>query len=127
MKETSCLDLSHIEFLILDEADHLLVMGFREKIVEIIKLVDNNNNCKRQSVLLSATLNENVKDLISVSLKDPVFVDSADVDKITAAAASNEHEYVAPSFLTQHFVTVPAKLRLVTLITFTMSKVSTTK
>ena len=127
MKETSCLDLSHIEFLILDEADHLLDMGFREKIVEIIKLVDNNNNCKRQSVLLSATLNENVKDLISVSLKDPVFVDSADVDKITAAAASNEHEYVAPSSLTQHFVTVPAKLRLVTLITFTMSKVATTK
>ena len=121
MTETSCLDLSHIEFLILDEADHLLDMGFREKIQQIIEMVGNNSNVKRQSILLSATLNANVKHLISVSLKDPVFVDSAENDD--NSTDKNHQDYITPCSLTQYFITVPAKLRLVSLIIFTITKV----
>jgi len=121
MKETSCLDMSHIEYLVLDEADHLLDMGFREKITEIIEMVDKNNTVKRQSILLSATLTGNVKDLISASLKDPVFIDS--VDNNDNSVDQNDLDYVTPCSLTQYFITVPAKLRLVTLIIFTLTKV----
>jgi len=121
MNETSCLDLSHIEYLVLDEADHLLEMGFREKIVQIIEIIEKNNTVKRQSILMSATLNNCVKDLISNSLKDPMFVDSVETDDI--ATEQNNSDYVTPNSLTQYFITVPAKLRLVTLIIFTLSKV----
>lgn len=121
LSETSCLDLSHIEYLVLDEADHLLDMGFRDKVMQIMEIIDKNDAVKRQSILMSATLNNSVQDLISASLKDPVFVDSEDTEKNTVNI--NESDYVTPESLTQYFITVPAKLRLVTLIIFTLSKV----
>lgn len=135
MKETACLDLSHIKFLVLDEADHLLDLGFRKTIGEVIDIVNSKSKVERQSVLLSATLNENVKDLVALSLKEPVFIDAAENEnKITEKKKSEKNEetkgedssgqdYETPCSLTQHFVVVPAKLRLISLVVFVMSKV----
>ncbi|XP_047134868.1 ATP-dependent DNA helicase DDX31 [Hydra vulgaris] len=115
LKETSCLNVSKIKYLVLDEADKLLSMGFEKTIKEILGFLDQHSSLKRQSVLLSATLSKDIENLASLSLSNHVFVDSSKKDDFDPKAI---HEYVVPSSLTQYFVTVPAKLRLVTIFCF---------
>ncbi|KAL1785271.1 putative ATP-dependent RNA helicase DDX27 [Sigmodon hispidus] len=69
--------LSNIEVLILDEADRMLDEYFEEQMKEIIPMCFHH----RQTILFSATMTDEVKDLTSVSLKNPVqiFVNNTDV------------------------------------------------
>lgn len=64
------LDLSHVMQMIMDEADKLLEMGFEEELDKVIAALPP----KRQMILFSATMDEDVKELIASSLKNPQFV-----------------------------------------------------
>ena len=88
--------LDEVEFLVLDEADRLLDLGFQEEVHEIIKACP----VSRQTMLFSATMNTKVDDLISLSLKRPVRVRISDKD-------GNKDIEVAPR-LEQEFVRVRA-------------------
>ena len=61
-------DLDDLEFLVLDEADRLLDLGFQEEILEIVKSCPE----QRQTLLFSATMTTKVDDLVKLSLKRPI-------------------------------------------------------
>ena len=65
------LDLSRIEFLILDEADRMLDMGFIKDIQKIIKVLPP----QRQNLMFSATYDKKIKTLCNTLLHKPVLVE----------------------------------------------------
>ena len=64
------IDLSHVEVLVLDEADQMCDMGFLPDIRRILKLVPQ----KRQTLFLSATMPQDIRRLADQILNDPVTV-----------------------------------------------------
>ena len=61
--------LEDVDVLVLDEADKLLEMGFKDELLEIIKQCSNS---KRQTLMVSATLNQDIKELAGLALKQPL-------------------------------------------------------
>ncbi len=64
----NALGISRIHTLVLDEADKVLNMGFREEVEHILELLPN----RRQNILFSATTDSEVDILIQKLLKDPM-------------------------------------------------------
>ena len=60
-----------METLVLDEADKMLNLGFKEEMQEIFELLPRT----RQNMLFSATLSEQLSGLNSVLLSDPVVIE----------------------------------------------------
>ncbi len=87
------IELKHIKILVLDEADRMLDMGFKEDVERII------NSCPkvRQTLLFSATISSDITLLAKKYMNNPV--------EISAEA------YVDPSKLTQIFYDVDDKFK----------------
>ncbi|MBC8126226.1 MAG: DEAD/DEAH box helicase [Gloeobacteraceae cyanobacterium ES-bin-144] len=64
------IDLSQVEFFVLDEVDRMLDMGFLRDVKRIVSLLP----AKRQSLFFSATLAPNIVELAQTILRDPVHV-----------------------------------------------------
>ncbi|MBQ8581774.1 MAG: DEAD/DEAH box helicase [Alistipes sp.] len=71
--QNSGIDLSKVSYLILDEADRMLDMGFSEDILKIISYTPK----ERQTLLFSATLPPKIRQLAKTILRDPVEVNIA--------------------------------------------------
>lgn len=87
LRNSSAFTLDQIEILVMDEADRMLDDGFEDELNEIIKACPR----KRQTMLFSATMTDNVDKLIRVSLQRPVRVQ---IDPPKSAAKSLMQEFV---------------------------------
>uniref|UniRef100_A0A0E0AFL9 RNA helicase n=1 Tax=Oryza glumipatula TaxID=40148 RepID=A0A0E0AFL9_9ORYZ len=94
------LNLSEIQFVVLDEADQMLAVGFDEDVEVIMENLPQN----RQSMLFSATMPSWIRKITSKYLKDPIIIDLVgDEDQklpegISLYSIASEH-YGKPSIL----------------------------
>jgi ATP-dependent RNA helicase RhlE len=68
--DSNAVYLSSVGTLVLDEADKMLNLGFKEEVDKIISLLPQ----KRQNILLSATLNGDLQQIHQILLHDPLVI-----------------------------------------------------
>ncbi|KAJ6931560.1 hypothetical protein NC652_014914 [Populus alba x Populus x berolinensis] len=85
LRNSMSVDLDDLAVLILDEADRLLELGFNAEIQELVRLCPK----RRQTMLFSATMTEEVDELIKLSLTKPLRL-SADPSAKRPAALTEE-------------------------------------
>jgi len=68
------IDLSSVEVLVLDEADHMFDMGFLPDVRRIVKHLP----AKRQTLLFSATMPSEIRSLADDLLRDPIHIQIGD-------------------------------------------------
>lgn len=66
----STIDLSHLKTMVIDEADQMLLMGFKNEVEKIISKTPKN----RQTLCFSATINEQVKKLAYKYMNNPLSI-----------------------------------------------------
>lgn len=153
---TQNLMLDKVKCLVLDEADRLLDMGFQKDVLKLVEIIDSSSNSEydpialmksrgkkiifddeqnnagafrnkdRQTILLSATLTSNVKDLASFTMKDFIYIDplnsDPNVDINSLPEQADCAAAVVPESVKQMFVVTDVKTRLVVLSAFIVSK-----
>ncbi|MCO5190274.1 MAG: DEAD/DEAH box helicase, partial [Anaerolineae bacterium] len=70
LMSTGDIDLSHVEYLVLDEADRMCDMGFLPDIKRILKQLPK----KRQTLFFSATMPDDIRHLADSILNNPLTV-----------------------------------------------------
>jgi ATP-dependent RNA helicase RhlE len=68
--DSKAVHLSEVKTLVLDEADKMLSMGFKDEIDRIFKLLPR----RRQNLLFSATLSEDIEAINQLILKEPLII-----------------------------------------------------
>ncbi|PVG02504.1 DEAD-domain-containing protein [Serendipita vermifera] len=141
LQNTTAFNVGKCRWLVLDEADRLMELGFEETIRGILKGLDGRRKLamkaaeqgqrteiggwewrERRTVLCSATIREDVQKLAGSVLKQPVVIKSSGADSSDQqteepqAGRKIEAKFAPPSQLTQKYIVTPLKLRLVTLV-----------
>ncbi|GAO16013.1 hypothetical protein UVI_02055920 [Ustilaginoidea virens] len=129
---TKALNLGTVRWLVLDEGDRLMDLGFEEDLrkvidalrgIALVKSTEKGASLdalpeRRVTVLCSATMKMNVQKLGEMSLADATFLAA---EKSEDEDATTEIVHKAPAQLHQTYVVVPSKLRLVTLTLYLKS------
>ncbi|XP_076957146.1 DEAD-box ATP-dependent RNA helicase 17-like [Bidens hawaiensis] len=141
LKHTSSFVHKNLRWIVFDEADRILELGFGKEIEEILDILGSRPHMSeskddefvRQNLLLSATLNEKVNHLANISLDNPVMIglddtkikpsnkqvtllDNAIETLQNSGKALTNEEYKLPAQLSQRYVKVPCGSRLVVLL-----------
>lgn len=141
LQNSTAFNVGKCRWLVLDEADRLMELGFEESIQGILKNLEGRRKLsikaaeqgptmdvggwewrERRTVLCSATIREDVQKLAGTALRQPIVIKAT----ITEVGSTNvkeptdgdEHASKAtpPSQLSQKYVMTPLKQRLVTLV-----------
>ena len=129
LDNTEVLDVSNVRWLVLDEGDRLMELGFEEEIKSIVGKLEERSKGqeaaipglpkRRTTVMCSATMKMTVQRLGEISLQDAVHIKAepqrpSDTEN-GKGEMSKETAFLAPAQLKQSYIVVPAKQRLVTL------------
>ncbi len=101
---SNAVSLSAVETLVLDEADKMLNLGFKEELDQIIALLP----ATRQNLLFSATLSKDLQNINQLLLKEPVVIKieseeySLDLIRQLAYIISNEKKGPFLRYLINH-------------------------
>jgi ATP-dependent RNA helicase DDX31/DBP7 len=145
LQNTSSFNVGKCRWLVLDEADRLMELGFEETITGIVKGLDGRRRLamhavqegtstevggwdwsrRRRVILCSATMREDVQKLAGTVLVHPMMIKATESDALSGeppqisfadGPSSSSTPFTPPSQLAQKYVIVPLKLRLVALI-----------
>lgn len=124
LEHTEVVDVSRVRWLVLDEGDRLMELGFENDIQKLIGTLNLRATkhqaellpglpTRRTTILCSATMKADVDVLRNIALKDAI---SIAVDDANGETDPKEQKaFSAPAQLRQSYAIVPAKQRLVTL------------
>ncbi|KAL8669310.1 MAG: hypothetical protein Q9168_006092 [Polycauliona sp. 1 TL-2023] len=136
LDNTEVLDVSKVRWLVLDEGDRLVELGFEEDVRRIVRELEKRSEVvnkkgvkleiqglptRRTTVLCSATMKMTAQRLGEISLKDAVHIKAdlfAGADETATGPKSKDTTFLAPAQLKQSYILVPPKQRLVTLAAF---------
>ncbi|KAF5393391.1 hypothetical protein D9757_000731 [Collybiopsis confluens] len=148
LQNTSSFNVAKCRWLVLDEADRLMELGFEETITGILKCLDGHRNLalqavkdgigrevggwdwerRRRTILCSATMREDVQKLANTTLTQPMMIKATDRDlpksHSESAQPKSSENFSPPSQLSQKYVITPLKLRLVVLISLLRNIIS---
>lgn len=117
--------LDCVDMVVLDEADRLLELGFKDSIMEILKAIPKKSFTMKgqdqtapkgqcQTLMFSATTNPSVKELASFVLREPLIIRVSEENRVVSS-------------LTQEFLKVPTEeLREAAFFSLLESSVQTT-
>ncbi|CAF9913684.1 ATP-dependent RNA helicase dbp7 [Imshaugia aleurites] len=137
LDNTEVLDVGNVRWLVLDEGDRLMELGFEEDIKTIVQKLEKRKDEKRgewrlkrrveglperrTTVMCSATMKMGVQRLGEISLNDAVHIKADPGLSTTSESATGSMQadkqkaFLAPAQLKQSYIVVPPKQRLVTL------------
>lgn len=112
LEQTPNFDVSELTMLVLDEADRILDMGFREQMSRILDYLPpgRKRGGNRQTLLFSATQTKKVSDLASLSLGKPEYIGVHDKEAMAT-----------PESLQQNLIVVPLQHKLDAIFSFIKS------
>lgn len=90
--EARRVSLHQVSYLVLDEADRMLDMGFEPQIRKIVKEVPT----RRQTLMFTATWPKEVRKIAADLLSNPVQVNIGNVDELVANKSITQHVEVLP-------------------------------
>ena len=92
---SGALKLKAIKRLVIDEMDEMLNLGFRTQLKTILDLLP----AKRQNLLFSATITEDVEALMDTFFNNPVTIEAAPAG--TPLTNISQHAHIVPNFNTK--------------------------
>ncbi|KAI6045977.1 P-loop containing nucleoside triphosphate hydrolase protein [Pisolithus marmoratus] len=143
LQNTSSFNVGKCRWLVLDEADLLMELGFEKTIQGIIQGLDGRRRLavqamkegkslevggwdweqRKRTILCSATIREDVQKLAGTALMNPVMITAFDgkqraEENLSAAGGppAGSTKFTPPSQLAQKYVIAPLKMRLVALV-----------
>ena len=99
LEQTPYFNVDGLQILVLDEADRVLDLGFRDQLVKILDYVPTN----RQTLLFSATQTKDVKHLATLSINRKT---------VEYVGVHDQDDVATPSQLKQSYVVVPVEHKL---------------
>ncbi|KAG1855719.1 P-loop containing nucleoside triphosphate hydrolase protein [Suillus subalutaceus] len=145
LQNTSSFDAGKCRWLVLDEADRLMELGFEDTINGIVQAVRDGKtfevrswdwDWQRWTILCSATIREDVQKLAGTMLIQPLVIKGLDNEKAEDSSASKHgnktattspENFTPPSQVSQKYVIVPLKMCLVALVALLRSLLARTQ